>query len=128
MFSRPSVTEKLAHGKNLSPKLAKPPRKAKPQVADVIVGLTVEMPWISAMLCVTLLCVIVSTSAQTTRNAVAPTPPMFGLPARLGKLLQRKDEPPPLRKHDPGKGFPIASTPVIVTSGPGQGAPPSVEC
>src|SRR5689334_25445853 len=123
MFSRPSATLKLAHGKNLSPKLAKLPKTASFHVAEVVVGLTVEISWISATLCVTLDCVIESTSDQTTANAVPPMPLVFGLPARLGKLLQRKDVPPPVRKHEKLLGFSIESMFEIVTSEPGHVAP-----
>src|SRR5919197_2331866 len=119
MFRRPSVCEKLAHGKNLSPRPLLLPKNAKPQFPAVVVGLTVERPWIWAM--------FESTFAQTTANACVPTPPTLGLPARLGKLLQRNAEPPPFRAHDPVNGLPISLMFVMVMSEPGQVAPPSGE-
>src|SRR3954454_10073949 len=101
MFNRPSVTEKLAHGKNLSPKLAKLPKTRLSNVAPPVDALVVDRRWSSATLCVTELCVIESTSDQPTPRACVPTPPTFGLPASVGKLGDPKLEPPPSRKQEP---------------------------
>src|SRR3984893_18686903 len=119
MFRRPFAA-KAAAGKNLSPESEKSTWKklnpvGPPHVEPALSEIR-PRPWAS-----------VSSSAQTTTNAVPPSSAGVGSPARLGKLLQRKAVPPALSEHAPS-GEPISLMFVMTVSlGWAQEAPPSVD-
>src|SRR5436305_15118792 len=91
----------------------------------------VESPISWDTFAVWLFCVVERTSAHTMTNAVPPASELLGSPARLGKLLQRKAEPPLFSKQSaafgssaPASGLVVViwwSIPVL------QVRPPSVE-
>lgn len=93
--------EKLAAGKNLSPKPLNA-MKSKLQQAppfQVAPSFTVDNPMSWDTFAVWPPWVVDRTSAQTTTNAVPPASPLLGSPASVGKLLQRKALPPLSRKQ-----------------------------
>ena len=118
MLRRPSRA-KAAQGKNLSPSSPRSARKAlnpvgPPQVEPPSSEIT---PWTW---------VRTSLLSQTTTNALPPSSPGLGSPARLGKLLQRKAVPPKWSEQVPS--VPTSATSVMSGSMVWlQEAPPSVD-
>src|SRR5258708_22581156 len=113
MFRRP-LAAKAAAGKNLSPESAKWTWKMPLQI-ELSLSVNLPRPWAR-----------VSSSAQTTTNAVPPSSLGLGSPARLGKLLQRNAVPPALSEQAPLVPMSLMLV-MTVSLGWTQEAPPSVD-